>query len=534
MRLLYSIFARPRAASLRQLTLLALLLAPVLAGALPPITMVGARFAYADPLPNYTSAVDFSEDPKALGYTDSRKIVRDSAGRLYIAYRKKYKLQYETAYHVFVARSTDDGATWQVLNQNQPIEQVGDFNQRVPAIAVDHNDVLHVIWYGCDARSAAEDENQIKYTRSVDHGVSWSPWQTISHVVGYGNQSMWQEHPVLFVDNRNTLYVAWEGRDQHYPDTSQIKFVKSTDGGASWSIWANIAPANYNHSRPTLVATQQGVLYVLAYGSMGGLQQILYTRSADNGLSWLSWRPVAPMAQEQRHVSVAVDAIDRLHAVWRQSTASFFTQHRTEQIYYATLTDRGWSRPERVSPDDQVVQTYPSITADEAGALWVTWQETGIEDRGTEEMPLTGAIYYAYSLSKGWSPPLLLADNHGEFFPSLRRLSPFDSGEEQSSPIDLVWLSRQGATLAIRFAHLMRPPVEAQGSGMAHTAFANDVGATGAAATVNPHLSYNASWFLPSKDLQRELQSMLMIVVCVSLYVMIKFVISRWLQDETW
>src|SRR3569832_249672 len=81
----------------------------------------------AVPIQAAATSVDHTEDGLALGYPDSRKIARDSQGNLYIAYRKKYRQVSSTLYHIFVAKSTNAGSTWTVLNSNRPIETVGDY-----------------------------------------------------------------------------------------------------------------------------------------------------------------------------------------------------------------------------------------------------------------------------------------------------------------------------------------------------------------------------------------------------------------------
>ena len=318
------------------------------------------------------TTIDFTEDFKAMGYPDGRKIVRDSKSHLYVAYRKKYKLRYDTAYHIFVAKSTDNGHTWQVTNQGKPIEATGDTNQRVPAIAIDHHDVLHVVWYGSDdiSRVSTGRSNQIKYVQSKDHGESWSEWRNIGYVEGYHGEELWQEHPTIYISQKDiqeeirnqlssskvstpgqvvstssTIYVVWEGRDPQYRRAGQIKFIKSTDSGIHWSTWKNVAPSTANHSRPTIVETPKGDLYILAYGRTNRRQQIIYTHSGDDGATWQQWASVSSAVVEQRHVSATVDNDGILHVVWRQQVPSLLLwQEQKTQIFLRHLR---WKSVER-------------------------------------------------------------------------------------------------------------------------------------------------------------------------------------------
>lgn len=473
--------------------------------------------------------IDETQNSKAMGYTDSRKVVRDSHGNLYVAYRKKYKLHYETAYHIFVAKSTDNGLTWHVLNAAQPIEAVGDFNQRVPAIAIDRADGLHVVWYGPDEATANDDENQIKYTHSTDGGLTWSAWRNLAPVTGYQGQALWQEHPTIYVDNENLIYVVWEGRDDWYTQSAQIKFTRSRDGGHSWTPWVNVAPSNHSHSRPALIVTDEQ-LYVFAYGNRGGLQQILYASSTDGGSAWSHWRPVAPSGQDQRHVAAAVDHAGHIHLVWRQPPFSAAAAPRnTTQIYYAMYDGVAWNAPVHVGSHVGGAQTYPSIAVDAEQTVWITWVETTDPYDFPNDAPTTGAVYYVVKSDLGWSAPILYGGSGNNLYPSLRR--NLTAGREQ---VDVVWLEALPTDYAIRFAQLARPTVflpaaqqpEAVSplvAAFTHIAWALDFDTAPLRAIQIDTLPQSAQWL-------RDLRAVLTLVAVVSLYVIAKFFMRRWLQ----
>lgn len=473
--------------------------------------------------------IDETQNSKAMGYTDSRKIVRDSHGNLYVAYRKKYKLFYETAYHIFVAKSTDNGASWHILNGGQPIENVGDYNQRVPAIAIDQTDALHVVWYGPDDATANDDENQIKYVRSLDGGLTWSAWRNITRVAGYRGQALWQEHPTIYIDRDNRIYIVWEGRDDWYAQAAQIKLTQSRDGGLSWTPWLNVAPSNHSHSRPALVSTGDQ-LYLFAYGNRGGVQQILYASSTDGGTHWSRWRPVAPSGQDQRHVAAAVDAVGHLHIVWRQPpfVASATLKAKT-QIYYATFDGTGWSAPVHVGSQMGGAQTYPSITVDAEQMVWITWSETTDSYDFPNDAPTTGAVYYVVKNDLGWSKPTPYGGTGNNLYPSLRRnLTP---GRDQ---VDVVWLEALPTAFAIRFGQLSRPTtflpavqppetISPLAATFTRIAWALDFDTA-------PLRAIQVETLPPVAQLQRDLRAVLTLMTLVSLYVMAKFFVRRWLQ----
>ena len=214
--------------------------------------------------------VDTTEDYKALGYTDNRKIVRDDENNLYIAYRKKWQGQYR----IFIAKSTNQGKRWQVLNGNKAIEAVGDYTQRVPSFAIGRNaeddaNFLHLVWYGNDQEHPGN-ERQIKYLRFTTAGKRSTDdcCELNINIAGYDRQRLWQEHPAIYVNGSN-VYIVWEGRDST-TTKAKIKFVRSSDFGRTWSETIDIAPSErITFSRPTLAVAYRGEerqIYVVAYG----------------------------------------------------------------------------------------------------------------------------------------------------------------------------------------------------------------------------------------------------------------------------
>ena len=372
--------------------------------------------------------VDRTQDYQALGYPDQRKIVRDTNGALYVAYRKRY----DGLYRIFVARSTDYGASWSVLNEGRPIEDVGSYQQRVPAIAIDAEDTLHVVWYGTDPQHPGENERQIKYTQSRDGGATWTPWINVATVPGHAGEARWQEHPAVYARG-TTVTIVWEGFDEQSGGEERIKLTRSIDGGRTWMQWQNVAPPSSNgYSRPAVVGASDGrSLYLLAYAERGPVRQIVWTRSTDGGRTWAPWAEVAPSPVDQRHLSLAIDGADRLHAVWRQQTGGPNTQ-----VVYASYDGRAWSRPEPVAPSDKF-QFFPSIAVTGPDTLQVVWTETSDESGYPQDDPKSGQVVGTFrQAGQGWGPRRVLSpEGQSAIYGSLRAGRPSDGGLA-----DVVWM----------------------------------------------------------------------------------------------
>ncbi len=350
--------------------------------------------------------IDTVSDSRALGYSGQRKIVKDNKGNIFVGYRKEYEKNTE----IFVAKIFQDIAGFHISGIESPIAVIGKNNdQRVPSLAVDRKNTVHVVWYGSNTENT-KNNRQIKYVRKPASAKDWESWRNISYVSGYDGEEFWQEHPMIFVGKNNKLYVVWEGKDQEH-QKQQIKFSKSTNEGTIWTKWKNIAPLESNtQSRPTLIEDQNGKLFVFSYSSEGNednLQQVQYSSSSDEGDNWSGWQSISNPAFDARHISVAVDEFGKLHIVWRAQ----ITSDGPTQIIYRTFFNDSWSDIQIVSPSENY-QFFPNIGINNTGEIYVSWAESADPSEFPHENPTGGKGVVSF-LKKGiFQPPTSLSDQN--------------------------------------------------------------------------------------------------------------------------
>ncbi len=328
-----------------------------------------------------------TDDRRGLGYTGQRKITQNSLGALHVAYRNKFEGNQEI--FVPLVRKDSDG-DFLVSGSAKPIYTFGeDSVQRVPSVAVDKSNTVHVVWYGLSDNDDSQDEGrQVYYAASKDFGKTWSTAKNISKVEGYDDEDYWQEHPYILSVGDDELYVVWEGKDKANEE-QQTKMVISLDGGSTWSKWKNVQlTPNNTQSRPTMVRDDLGSLHLFAYSSVGAdTQQIVHSVSQDRGENWTKWQAISVPKEDSRHASV-VYANQKIYVAWRASTSG------KAVIRYSVFDKNSWSKPS-VVVNSSSNQFFPSIGSNVSGDIAVTWMESPESGDLPKDDPEDGTSYIA-------------------------------------------------------------------------------------------------------------------------------------------
>jgi hypothetical protein len=357
--------------------------------------------------------LDVVDDSKALGYTGQQKIAVDSLGNIYITYRKKY----QGAYELFVTKSVPLGSgAYATSGTSVPISVVGkDATQRVSSLAIAPDDTISVTWYGLDP-DAEDLGRQIKYSQSADHGKTWTRWRNIAVVSGYDGEDYWQEHPEVTVAN-DYIFIVWEGKDAANEE-QQIKFTRSDDGGSTFSPWKNVQPTPKNtQSRPSIVVDEDGWLHLFMYSSQSvstDVQQIWHSVSKDNGDTWSGWENVSRSDTDARHVS-AVVAKGAMLTVWRQQGAT----GEPAQLFFSVYSHAVWSRPTLLRSSSRY-QLFPSLGRNKDG-VFVAWVETPDSADVPRDNPGGSFGYIAHydQATQQFSPPIPITLKQEVLYPHI-------------------------------------------------------------------------------------------------------------------
>ena len=328
--------------------------------------------------PTYTV---FTGTDVYTAYNSQRKLVRQSNGTLWCAFRESED--------VHVAWSEDAGVTW------TDYEVWGDDGSQYPSIAVDSNDVVHLVFhsYKNDA-----DDYQLEYSNSTNWGT----------IVQIRDEDKHHKLPSIAIDSNDNIHIVYEKGEEGTSNGDQVAYINSTDGGATWGtekILTDEADSGDGEWFPSIAIDSNDFIHVVFYckDHYSEYDDILHMQSSDGGDTWTGWE-ADPVYQDDSHDEtkpcIAIDDNDVLHVVW-----CGVDQYTNDQVGYSYNDSSGWSSVEWVTWDSDEEYRYPSISVNDNDYVHV-----GIEVVGTR-------LNHSVNDTTSWTEDIALAVSYN--FPSL-------------------------------------------------------------------------------------------------------------------
>ena len=207
-----------------------------------------------------------------------------------------------------------------------------------------------------------------------------------------------QVSPVIARNAAGDLYVVWEDGRNGETANRDIFFSRSTDDGTTWSADARVNRdpygASVNQQSPALVYDRANdTIYVAWQDERNGDFDIWLARSTDGGVTWTE--PLSnPVNDDTVHAvqvnpSLAVDEAGTLYIVWQDR------RNGSDDIYFAASADGGDTWTDNILVTDHPAATMqaqrsPDITV-AGGRIYVTWEDARNAGAGD-----VGDIYYTW------------------------------------------------------------------------------------------------------------------------------------------
>lgn len=313
---------------------------------------------------------------------------------------------------IFVARSTNNGATWTApiaLNTNAGTDSGADAD---PQVATDGLGNWVVVWdstedLGIRGGQTAGTDRDIVVARSTDNGATWTAPLVLNN--NAGTDSGDDRRAQISTDAQGNWAVVWQSNENldlgggASAGTDRDIFVaRSTDNGANWSgpaaLNTNAGSDSGNDSVPQLTNDRRGNWVAvwesgenldLGGGATAGTDtDVFVARSTDNGATWT---PPAALngnagidSAGDLDPRVATDGRDNWVVVWDSgedaSLGGGATAGTDDDIFAARSTDNGatWTAPAAFntnagSDGANSGDSFPYPVTDGAGHWIVAW-----------------------------------------------------------------------------------------------------------------------------------------------------------------
>ena len=253
---------------------------------------------------------------------------------------------------IFYKRSTDGGATWITKRLSWTS---GDSHH--PDLATDSNDHIYVVY-----RDNGPGNYEIYYRKSTDGGASWTGTQRLT----------WNPRlsysPAIAIDSSNNIHLAWHENVDEYSTNYEVFYMKSMDGGATWTPARRLTWNSGLSEASAIAADTSDNIYIAWQDGPPTNREIYYKKSTDGGATWatkkLTWNSGNSCSPD-----ITIDASDRIHIAWYDYTPG------NAEIFYKGSTDGGstWDSNRFTWNTGQSME--PCLAIDSGFKLHVVWDD---------------------------------------------------------------------------------------------------------------------------------------------------------------
>jgi len=293
----------------------------------------------------FSTPVNISHDPDS---SSSPQIATDSVGNIFVAWES------DSGVVGILFSSSADGVTF-----SAPVMvSTNAGGSMAPQLAVDPAGNVNLVWEDDIASSS-----DISFSRSQDHGQTFSTPKSLSHNVGNSNSAQ------LSVDLSGNINVVWENDS---PGNFDVFFTRSTDGGQTFSPLSNLSHSPGSASSAQLTTDLGGNINVIWVDNTppSSSTDIYFTRSANGGTSFSAPMNISNNSGFSTDPWLAVDPAGNANIVWQDATPG------NREIFFSHSTDSGatFSTPQNLSSNSGS-STVTEIVADKNGSLNAVWQD---------------------------------------------------------------------------------------------------------------------------------------------------------------
>jgi len=290
---------------------------------------------------------------------------------------------------IFVARSTDNGATWTdpaPLNTNAATDSGADGG---PSIATDGAGIWFAVWHSWDDLGGTiGQDGDILVSGSTDSGATWTdPEPLNSNAETDSGLDNWPQIASEGLGNWVVVWHSYDDLDGTIDDDGDIMASWSGEDGASWR---DVAPLNADadidlraDAFPSIATDGAHWVAVWSSGDNGASTElgIMVARSADGATTWSEPALLAAVPWLGGQPVVVTDGLGNWLVLWHSEDDLGGTIGTDGDIIIARSTNNGitWTTPVPLNTNAATDSGYdgrPHLATDGAGDWVAVWGST--------------------------------------------------------------------------------------------------------------------------------------------------------------
>lgn len=294
------------------------------------------RLTHHKPLKSGTAV---TIEPSVNASASAHDIVVSSNNRIHVVFPGNKPGVEKTPFFPYYASRDVSGTTWLTATAVYTAS-IGTGSQ-YPSVTIDSQDNLHLVWQEQEAAA----DGRIFYAKGLNNsGVI--TWQTAVPIVtdpAITNAA----RPAIAIDENDTLHLVWENYisigEQYLYYAHSTGGTAVQPGATTWSSPQPIVNGKVkaNNSLPTYVSPKislfNNTVYVLWIDStqdIGGQEDVFLAYSDDLGVTWSSPVNVSRSANIQSlSPKMDVDTAGTIHIVWQEKAGGRYMVQYTQSAY---------------------------------------------------------------------------------------------------------------------------------------------------------------------------------------------------------
>jgi len=364
----------------------------------------------------------------ASGRNNQRTIVRNSQGHLFVCYCASDGSNYQ----VYIARSTDEGNTWE---PTWATITDSDDDERDPTLAIDSYDTLHVVWRG---NISSGNDADLMYTRYPNPVTT-----TICAHSGYPGAYC----PSLAVGPDDDLHVTFTG----CPSSWEVRYVYMDRATYTWGTPEDIGPMTPSRW-PSIEVDSLNRPHVVYRNEYSGNYHAAHRMKTTTGWKGFNGEDFDTLDMyisgddALEYTSVFIDSLENVHAIWQWMDSFASNPDTIRYRRYDTFLG-GWQPIENIfgnSASDSRTVYNGDVIASPDGQVFIVFHDND---------SIFCKIYHDWGAS--FNAETLLTNQNQARFPNARGSKYPQTNRPISPCIDYVyvWSDPDSAVDYLMFDH---------------------------------------------------------------------------------